>query len=92
MKYTKLMSEFRLAGAVAKNRIAMSPMGENMANTDGSVSDQMIAYYARRAQGGTGIVMPGVVSVEYPRGKTESCQSRLDEKKFIKDFARMVLF
>lgn len=89
MKYTKLMSEFRLAGAVAKNRIAMSPMGENMANTDGSVSDQMIAYYARRAQGGTGIVMPGVVSVEYPRGKTESCQSRLDEKKFIKDFARM---
>ncbi len=89
MKYTKLMSEFKLAGATAKNRVVLSPMGENMANTDGSVSDQMIAYYARRAQGGTGIVIPGVVSVEYPRGKTETCQSRLDEKKYIKDFARM---
>ncbi|MCR4883268.1 MAG: NAD(P)/FAD-dependent oxidoreductase, partial [Clostridiales bacterium] len=89
MKYTKTMSEGRLAGSVAKNRIVMSPMGENMANADGSVSDQMIAYYARRAQGGTGIIMPGVVCVEYPRGKTESCQSRLDEKKYIKDFARM---
>lgn len=90
MKYTKLMSEGRLAKTTVRNRTVMSPMGENMANSDGSVSDQMIAYYARRAQGGTGIIIPGVVSVEYPRGKTESCQSRLDEKKYIKDFARMV--
>lgn len=90
MQYSKLMTKGRLAAAVARNRIVMSPMGENMANADGSVSDQMIAYYARRAQGGTGIIIPGVVSVDYPRGKTESCQSRLDQKKFIKDFARMV--
>ncbi len=90
MKYTQLLSEKKIGAAVARNRVVMSPMGENMANSDGSVSDQMIAYYARRAQGGTGIIIPGVVSVEYPRGKTESCQSRLDEKKYIKDFARMV--
>lgn len=56
MKYTKLMSEGRLAKTTVRNRTVMSPMGENMANSDGSVSDQMIAYYARRAQGGTGIV------------------------------------
>ncbi len=90
MKYTQLMSAGKIGPVTAKNRVVMSPMGENMANSDGSVSDQMIAYYARRAQGGTGIIIPGVVSVEYPRGKTESCQSRLDEKKYIKDFARMV--
>lgn len=89
MKYTKLLSAGKLASSTTRNRVVMSPMGENMANTDGSVSDQMISYYARRAQGGTGIIIPGVVSVDYPRGKTESCQSRLDQKKFIKDFARM---
>lgn len=89
MKFEKLFSKGKIGNVTVKNRIVMSPMGEDMANTDGSVSDQMREYYVRRAEGGTGIIIPGVVSVEYPRGKTESCQSRLDQTKYIMGFARM---
>lgn len=89
MLYPILQSKKKLHDKIAKNRLVMSPMGECMANTDGSVSEQMIAYYARRAQGGTGIIIPGVISVEYPRGKTESVQPRLDNTPYIKDFSRL---
>ncbi len=87
--YPNLFKEIKLAGKTVRNRIVMAPMGDNMANGDGTVSEQLIAYYAERAKGGAGIIIPGVVSVEYPRGKTTSCQSRLDEFKFVKNYARL---
>ena len=88
-KYHLLFSEGKLGNRTTKNRIVMAPMGDNMANTDGSVSDQTIAYYGARAKGGTAVIIPGVVSVEYPRGKTIPCQHRLDDLKFVKDYARL---
>lgn len=88
-KYPILFSEGKLGNRTTKNRIVMAPMGDNMANTDGSVSDQTIAYYGARAKGGTAVIIPGVVSVEYPRGKTIPCQHRLDDFKFVKDYARL---
>lgn len=87
--YPNLFKDIRLANNYVRNRIVMAPMGDNMGNADGSVSEQAIAYYAARAKGGTGIIIPGVVSVEYPRGKTIPCQMRLDELKFVKDYARL---
>ena len=89
MKYPLLFSEGVLGKRTTKNRIVMAPMGDDMANADGSVSDQAIAYYGARAKGGTAVIIPGVVSVEYPRGKTIPCQHRLDEIKYVKDYARL---
>lgn len=42
-----------------RNRIVMSSAITNMAAPDGSVTDQMIAYYATRGQGGAGIINTG---------------------------------
>ena len=42
-----------------RNRIVMSSAITNMAAPDGSVTDQMIAYYAARGRGGAGIVNTG---------------------------------
>ncbi len=42
-----------------RNRIVMSSAISNMAAPDGSVTDQMIAYYAERGRGGAGIVNTG---------------------------------
>jgi 2,4-dienoyl-CoA reductase-like NADH-dependent reductase (Old Yellow Enzyme family)/thioredoxin reductase len=44
---------------VVRNRIVMSSAITNMAAPDGSVTDQMIAYYAARGRGGAGIVNTG---------------------------------
>ena len=44
---------------VVRNRIVMSSAITNMAAPDGSVTDQMIAYYVARGRGGAGIVNTG---------------------------------
>lgn len=88
-QYPNLFKTITLANQTVKNRIVMASMGDNMGNADGSVSEQAIAYYAARAKGGAAIIIPGVVSVEYPRGKTNPCQERLDEFKFVKNYARL---
>lgn len=88
-EYPYLFKKGMLGKTPVKNRIVMSPMGDNMANADGSVSEQSIAYYAERARGGVGVIIPGVVSVDYPGGKTIACQHRLDALKYVKGWECM---
>lgn len=87
--FPHLFEKVKLGTRISKNRIVMAPMGDNMANTDGSVSEQAIAYYSARAKGGTGVIITGVVCVDYPRGKTIACQYRLDGIKYVNGWARM---
>lgn len=89
MHYPNLFSKGKLGRRTTKNRIVLSPMGDNMANADGSVSEQSLAYYTERAKGGTGVIIPGVISVDYPRGKTIPCQHRLDDIKYVVGWERM---
>lgn len=87
--YPNLFKKGKLGRITTKNRIILSPMGDNMANADGSVSEQSLAYYTERAKGGVGVVIPGVVSVDYPQGKTITCQHRLDAAKYVKGWERL---
>jgi 2,4-dienoyl-CoA reductase-like NADH-dependent reductase (Old Yellow Enzyme family)/thioredoxin reductase len=89
MKYPNLFKEGKIGNVITKNRIVMSPMGEDMANVDGSVSEQSLAYYTERAKGGVGIIIPGVVSIDYPGGKTTGCQHRIDGDKYVLGWYRM---
>lgn len=89
MSYDKLFSEGKIGQLYTKNRIVMAPMGENMAAVDGSISEQSFAYYTERAKGGAGIIIPGVLSVDYPTGKTTGCQHRLDDPKYISGWYRL---
>jgi 2,4-dienoyl-CoA reductase-like NADH-dependent reductase (Old Yellow Enzyme family) len=88
LEYPYLFQPGKIGNTTVKNRIVMAPMGEVMANIDGTVSDQMIAYYAERAKGGTGIIIPGFFAVDCSKetsGKPGPIDCRIDEKKFIKN-------
>lgn len=65
----QLFEEVRLAsGAVLKNRIVMSPMTTESAYYDGSVPNDLVAYYAKRS-GTVGTVIVESAFVEnYGRG------------------------
>lgn len=89
MKYPNLFSQGRLGARTTKNRIVLSPMGENMGNPDGSINMHQIAHYAERAKGGAGVILTGVVSVEHPRGKSTPCEPSLAEAKYIVGWERM---
>ncbi len=55
--YPTLFSPFKLGRFTIKNRIAMAPLTRQMAEADGTPTDEMAAYYARRARGGVGLVI-----------------------------------
>jgi len=49
------------------NRAVMPPMGTNLGNPDGTVSEANLAYIKRRARGGAGLIITEITSV-HPSG------------------------
>lgn len=48
-KYSKMFEQVSLpSGITLKNRIVLAPMTHMSSNSDGTVSDAELAYYARR--------------------------------------------
>lgn len=53
----RLFTPLTLAGQTVRNRIAMAPLTRQSAAKDGTPTDEMVAYYARRARGGFGMII-----------------------------------
>ena len=51
-----VFSRFEIGPMTVKNRFVVPPMGNNFANTDGTMSEQSAAYYRERAKGGFGLI------------------------------------
>ncbi|MEG0109351.1 MAG: NADH:flavin oxidoreductase, partial [Lachnospiraceae bacterium] len=64
MKYSRMASPMKIGEVEIKNRTIMTAMGVAMANMDGTVTDKMIAYYAERAKGGVGLIIPEFTKVD----------------------------
>jgi len=78
--YDVLFTPFKIGGMEVKNRIVEAPHGTNAANGDGTMSDNKIDFYARRAQGGVGLIIEGCtfISQELASG----CIEGAIEEKF----------
>ena len=57
--YDVLFTPFKIGNLEIRNRIVEAPHGTNAANGDGTMSDNKIDFYARRAQGGVGMIIEG---------------------------------
>ena len=68
-----LIQQGEINSMKVKNRIVMSSAITNMAAPDGTVTDQMCAYYAERGRGGAGIVNTGYNFI-CQRGRTSVYQ------------------
>ena len=55
--YKQAFSPFELGGFTLKNRIVMAPLTRQSALDDGTPTNEMAAYYARRARGGVSMVI-----------------------------------
>lgn len=55
--FPKTFSPFKLGSLELKNRIIMAPLTRQNADLDGTPTDEMAAYYARRARGGLGLII-----------------------------------
>ena len=57
MEIKALFQPIQIGPMTVKNRFVMPPMANNLANTDGSLSEKSKAYYAARAKGGFGLMI-----------------------------------
>lgn len=83
-----LFSPLRIKGMELANRAVMPPMGTNLGNPDGTVSDANVAYLARRAKGRPGLLITEIVGV-HPSGLAINTQLCAFEDRFIPGLAKL---
>ncbi|MBU1171527.1 MAG: NADH:flavin oxidoreductase [Proteobacteria bacterium] len=61
MKFKHILSPIKIGPVELKNRIVLAPMNETMSGYNGEATEQMLAYFAARAKGGTALVGTGAI-------------------------------
>ena len=64
MRLQKLLAPGKIGAMKLKNRFVVPPMGTNLATYNGEVTEEMIAYYRRRAKGGFGLIIIEVTAID----------------------------
>jgi 2,4-dienoyl-CoA reductase-like NADH-dependent reductase (Old Yellow Enzyme family)/NADPH-dependent 2,4-dienoyl-CoA reductase/sulfur reductase-like enzyme len=85
----KLFEPLVVKNVVLKNRIVMSPMGVSYCSTDGYVTEQMINYYVRRAQGGVGLMQIQAAAVVFPEGRPSLHHPSIDDDIYIPSLRKL---
>jgi 2,4-dienoyl-CoA reductase-like NADH-dependent reductase (Old Yellow Enzyme family)/thioredoxin reductase len=73
-KKWKLLEPVKVGTMTLRNRIVVPPMENLFNNADGSVSDDLIAYYERRAKGGAGMIVVQNSHVDHQASRSAVCQ------------------
>jgi 2,4-dienoyl-CoA reductase-like NADH-dependent reductase (Old Yellow Enzyme family)/thioredoxin reductase len=89
MTFTNLFSPGKIGGLSVKNRLVMAPMLSCYANTNGEVTDTMVAYYRARAYGGIGLVIVEAACVDPPAGRDGSHQINIDQPACLTGLQRL---
>lgn len=67
-------SPVRIGGVEIENRVAMTPMGVNLAAAAGGVNEDIITFNEGRAGGGIGLAISAIGQVTDGAGASEPCQ------------------
>src|ERR1700730_10113625 len=88
MRTSSLFSPLQFAGLSLRNRIAMCPMGTGLPDDEGFVTDETVAYYARRAAGGVGLISLEA-SLIAPESFVVGPELRLHDEVFVPGLRRL---
>lgn len=88
--YPLLFSPLQLPGLLLPNRVVMAAMSSGLADPNGMVTSELIAYYRERAMGGTGLITVEYNCVEPRHGRSHTAQLVLDSPKHISGQVRLV--
>jgi len=83
VSFKHLLTPGRIGSLDIRNRIVMSPMGSNLAESTGHVGERLARYYEARAQGGVGLIIVGVGAVAYPAGACIPNQVAISDDAFL---------
>jgi 2,4-dienoyl-CoA reductase (NADPH2) len=82
-QYEHLLAPGRIGALELRNRVVMAPMGEDLGDLDGMVSDAQVAYLEARARGGLAMVMLGSVAVSFPIGCSNARQTAISDDRHV---------
>ena len=88
ISYPRLFSEGRIGRIVLRNRIVMPPMVTNFCTRTGEVTERLIQYLARRARGGTGLIIAEGAYIN-KEGQGFSCEMGIYEDSLIPGLRRL---
>ncbi|MBI5606744.1 MAG: FAD-dependent oxidoreductase [Deltaproteobacteria bacterium] len=84
-----ILSPITIKSMFLANRVVMPPMGTNLGNDDGTVSDANLAYMKRRAKGEPGLIITEITGV-HPGGIVSPNQLGAYEDRFIPGLKKLV--
>ncbi len=87
--WQKLFQPGRIGEMTLKNRIAMPPMGTNLASEDGQVTDRLLDYYEARARVGPGLVIVEATCIDAPVGRAVAYQLTIDDDRCLPGLSRL---
>jgi 2,4-dienoyl-CoA reductase-like NADH-dependent reductase (Old Yellow Enzyme family)/thioredoxin reductase len=88
MEFKKLTQPGKIGKMELRNRMIMPGMGTNLAAADGTVSDVIVNYYARRAAGGVGLIITEVCCPE-PEGRVIPGEIEITNSSFMPGLSRI---
>ncbi|MEW6398878.1 MAG: FAD-dependent oxidoreductase [Bacillota bacterium] len=80
---------FRLGPVTLRNRVVMPAMTTRLAAADGSVTDELVAYYEARARGGAGLITVEMASPD-PGGRHREREVGVCDDRYVNGLARLV--
>lgn len=66
--YEHLAAPGHIGGLTLKNRVVMTAASASLSQPDGTMTEDMLAYYEARARGGVGLIITEMVCVDEDRG------------------------
>ncbi len=86
--FKTLFSPLKIGNLNLKNRITLAPMFLCYGNKDGTVSEKMIEFYARRAKAGVSLLVVEASAVD-AKGAGSPRMIRVDDDRFIPGLSRL---
>ncbi|MFC2037421.1 FAD-dependent oxidoreductase [Chloroflexota bacterium] len=83
-----LFQPITINGMTVRNRIVVPPMDTGFGSEEHEVTDQLVAYWRRRAEGGIGLIIVEYTSVD-PGGRCVPTQLGVYEDRFIPGLRRL---
>ncbi len=88
MKYPELFRSFSIGSITIKNRVVMAPVFTSYGTKDSKVSEEMIEFYKRRAEGDVGLVVVEAMAV-HPSGHGMPTQALLSGDDVMPGLSRL---
>ena len=85
----RLLTLGRIGGVEIRNRVVMPSMTTRAADAEGYVTEDSVAYYCERAEGGTGLITVEMASPE-KAGRHRNFELGIYDDKFIPGLSKLV--